>query len=97
VLTRCSLLMLHWASCWVHAQGWQGRQERTLWLQADASGNGEGTGFLVLQCPHSPGTDAQPLHPCHMTGCLSGGFQQKPRSKVQSKAACCWGSQVRVL
>lgn len=44
---------------------------RALWLQANTGGDrGQ-----APQCssPHSPGTDAQHLHPCHMTGpCLVG-------------------------
>lgn len=45
----------------------------TFWLQADASDNGKGTGSLVSHCQHGPGTDAQPLHPRHMTSHLPGG------------------------
>jgi hypothetical protein len=51
----------------------------TFWLQADVSGNGKGTGSLMSQCPHGPGTDAQPLHSCHMTSRLPDGSQGGPQ------------------
>lgn len=47
----------------------------TFWLQADVSDNGKGRGSLLFHCPHGPGTDAQPLHPRHMTSHLPGASQ----------------------
>lgn len=41
--------------------------------------NGEEKGFSgVSTCPHSPGTGAQRLHPCHMTGHLPSRGHWEP-------------------
>lgn len=85
-----SLLMLQWASCLIMrgegGGGWGGR--RALRLQADTVGTEQEEGCLVFKCPHSPGTGAQRLHPCHMTGCPPGCC---PGSLSPGSAwSCCW-------
>lgn len=89
---RGSFCMLHWTHAGLMQRRVGGMAGGTFWLQADVSNNGKGTGSLLSHCSHGPGTDAQPLHPCHMMSHLSGGSQGWASSyckEVGSSADLC--------
>lgn len=72
------------ASCWTHA----GLMHRgvawgTLGFQADPSGKWREKDSLAFLRPYSPGTGAQRLCPCHMTGCLHGWSPWEPGPRAQ--------------
>lgn len=73
-------LMLHWASCWAHARmAGRGGVRGPSGSKQTPVENGEETGFSgVSACPHSSGTGAQRLHPCHMTGHLPSRGHWEP-------------------